>query len=81
MEAGAALGGTEGDVMLDPVTVEDAGGTVVTMNGQGDGDGALWHDEPLPEIIGDVEMIRDDAKLLGGHFEGRILVYFHRLRS
>ena len=70
--------GAEGEMVLDPVALEDLRAAVVHMDRQGHHDSPFGHQQALPQVLLDVEIIRDQAKLFAGHIEGRILVDFHR---
>jgi hypothetical protein len=70
-EARAALGGTERQVMLDPVADEKLGPIVLHADRKGDDDRALRVEEPVAFVFGDAQMVGDDEELIAGHFEHR----------
>jgi len=65
-------------MVLDAVAIEYLSGAVIHVDGEGDGDSALGHEKALAEVLVDVEVIGDDAKLFASHVEGRILVDVHQ---
>ena len=73
-EARAALGRPHGEVMLDAVACKDAHAAVVAVDGQRYHDGAFGQEEAVAVVTGNIEVIRDQAKLFAGHVEGRVCV-------
>ena len=70
-EARAALGGTQRQVMLDPVSDEDLRPIVLHADRTGDDDRALRIEQPVAFVLGDAQMVGDDGELIAGHFEHR----------
>ena len=68
-EARAALGGTERQMMLDPVADEDLRPIVLHADRTGDDDRALRIEQPVAFVLGDAQMVGDDRELIAGHFE------------
>jgi hypothetical protein len=56
-------------MVLDAVAGKNRRAPVVHMDRAGNRDGALWQQQPVPLVDGDVEVIGDDVKLVAGHLE------------
>ena len=70
-ETRAALGGTERQMMLDPVSDKDLRPIVLHADRTGDDDRALGIEQPVAFVLGDAQMVGDDRELVAGHFEHR----------
>ena len=70
-ETRAALGGTEGQVMLDPVAGKDLGPSAVHVYRAGDDDRPLRKQETVALLLGNGEMVGDDMELFARHLEHR----------
>ena len=68
-EARAALGGTERQMMLHPVSDEDLRPIVLHADRTGDDDRALGIEQPVAFVLGDAQMVSDDRELIAGHLE------------
>ena len=68
-KAGAALGGTEGEVMLHSIAFEHRDGAVVAMNRTGDGDRPFRQQQAIALVHRDRQMIGDHAELVHRHVE------------
>ncbi len=70
-EARAALGGTERQMMLDPVSDKDLRPIVFHANRTGDDDRALRIEQPVAFVLGYAQMVGNDLELIASHFEHR----------
>ena len=70
-EARAALGGTQRQMMLDPVSDEELGPIVLHAHRTGDDDRALRIEQPVAFVLRDAEMVANDLELVAGHLENR----------
>ena len=77
MKTQAALGGTEGQVMLHAVTAENFYDAIVAMDGQGDDHGALRIFEAVAFVLGDLEAVGHRVELLAGHLKSGAVVDCH----
>ena len=68
-EARAALGGTQRQMMLDPVSDKDLRPIVLHADRTGDDDRALRIEQPVAFVLGDAQMVSNDRELIAGHFE------------
>src|SRR5215218_3539439 len=60
--------------MLHSITLKSSRAPVVHVHRQRHGDGAFGVRRPFPVVLVDVQIIRDDAKLLAGHLENFVIV-------
>ena len=77
-KAGAALGGTKRQVMLDPIALEHRNGAVVAMDRARDGDRPFRHQQAVALVHGDLKVIGDHAELVHRHLEHRTGIHGHR---
>ena len=77
-KAGAALGGTEREVMLHPIALEHRDGAVIAMDRAGDGDRPFRQQQAVALVHRDRQMIGDHAELVHRHVEHRTGIDGHR---
>src|SRR5207302_6486945 len=80
-EAGSAFGWSERKVMLDAITLKCFRAAIVHVHRQRDRNRALRIHQPFPIVFVDAEIVRNDLKLVAGHFENFVVVDRHETRS
>ena len=68
-------------MMLDPVALKSLGAAVVHVNRQSYGEGPLRVHQPVPIVLIDVQVVRDDLKLIAGHSKYVVVVNVHEKRQ
>ena len=73
----AALGRTEGEMMLHPIALEYRDRAIIAVDRTGNGDGPLRHQDAVALVHRDFEMVGDDAELVHRHVEYRTGINGH----
>src|SRR4051812_31652229 len=76
-EARPSLGRSESQMMLNAISLKSANTAVVHVDRQSDRHGAFRIHQPITLVAVDIQVIRDDVKLVTSHPENGVVINMH----